>query len=123
MIIFRWAKEVAVASGGQPDSVELSYSQKDMCQAICDVTAQPGAAYWIAFREAVEKHSIKPRLSIFPAATDCRYIRELGIPALGFSPLPHSPFLLHDHDEYIGEDIFLKGIGIYEDIIRNITAV
>lgn len=122
-ILHRWCTEVATACGGSPDSVELSYTQKEMCQAICDVTKEPAMSFWAAFRDAVVKCQMKPRLSIFPAATDCRYIRELGIPALGFSALPHTPFLLHDHDEYVGEDIFIKGIKVYEEILRGITSV
>ena len=39
---------------------------------------------------------------IFPAATDCRYVREEGIPAFGFSPMANTPILLHDHNEVCG---------------------
>lgn len=42
---------------------------------------------------------------------------QLGIPALGFSAMNHTPILLHDHNEFLNERVFLKGIGVYEDII------
>ena len=39
-----------------------------------------------------------------------RYLREVGIPAIGYSPMPNTPTLLHDHDEFLNETIFLKEI-------------
>lgn len=59
---------------------------------------------------------------IFPASTDSRFIRELGIPALGFSPMRNTPILLHDHNEYIDERVFLDGIGVYERLIRDLAS-
>jgi len=38
---------------------------------------------------------------VFPAATDSRYFRDLGLPAIGFSPMANTPLLLHDHNEVI----------------------
>lgn len=60
---------------------------------------------------------LKIKLQTFPGGTDSRYIRELGIPALGFSPMANTPVLLHDNDEYLAVDTFLKGIEIYKKII------
>ena len=39
------------------------------------------------------------------------------MPALGFSPINRTPILLHDHNEFLDESIFLHGITIYEAII------
>lgn len=64
---------------------------------------------------------IKPE--VFPGGTDSRYIRGLGIPAIGFSPMNHTPVLLHDHDEFIRADIYLKGIEIYKKIIPKVANV
>lgn len=50
-------------------------------------------------------------------------IIQAGIPALGFSPLNNTPVLLHDNDEYVGVDTFLKGITIYEKLLRKIANV
>ena len=36
---------------------------------------------------------------IFPASTDARFFRQLGLPAIGFSPIANTPSLLHGHDE------------------------
>ena len=66
---------------------------------------------------------MKVRPQIFPAGTDSRYLRELGIPAIGFSPMNNTPILLHDQNEFLNETVFLKGIDIFEDIIENVANV
>ena len=56
--------------------------------------------------------------SIFPAATDARWVRSLlGVPAFGFSPMRRLPILLHDHDEYITLGAYAEGISIWEKMI------
>uniref|UniRef100_A0A4W6DNJ7 N-acyl-aliphatic-L-amino acid amidohydrolase n=1 Tax=Lates calcarifer TaxID=8187 RepID=A0A4W6DNJ7_LATCA len=60
---------------------------------------------------------------IFPAATDSRFIRAVGIPAIGFSPMNRTPILLHDHNEYLNEQVFLKGISVYERLIPALASV
>lgn len=42
---------------------------------------------------------------------------QLGYPAIGFSPMNNTPILLHDHDEFLNENVFLRGIEIYCEII------
>lgn len=64
---------------------------------------------------------LKPQ--IFVGGTDSRYIREIGLPAIGFSPMNNTPVLLHDNDEYITVDTFLKGIEIYRKIITEVANV
>ncbi|MED6285332.1 Aminoacylase-1A [Characodon lateralis] len=53
---------------------------------------------------------------IFPAATDSRFIRAVGIPAIGFSPMNRTPILLHDHNEYLNERVFLNGVSVFSQI-------
>jgi len=47
----------------------------------------------------------------------------VGIPALGFSPMNKTNIRLHDHDEYLNKDIFLKGVEIYAKIIPAIANI
>jgi hypothetical protein len=54
---------------------------------------------------------------IFPGGTDSRYLRQKGVPAFGFSPINNTPILLHDHNEFLNEKIFLKGIDILYKIV------
>jgi len=35
----------------------------------------------------------------------------------------HTPFLLHDHNEYLNASVFLKGIDIYACLIANLANV
>lgn len=67
------------------------------------------------------KLDIRPQ--IFPGRTDSCFIREVGIPALGFSPLNHTPVLLHDHDEFVAADVYLRGIDIYVQLIEALADV
>ena len=66
---------------------------------------------------------LKLDVQVFPGATDIRYLRDIGIPALGFSPINNTPVLLHDNDEFLNEKTFLKGIKIYEALIPRLTFV
>lgn len=59
---------------------------------------------------------------ICPGATDARFLRAKGIPALGFSPMNNTPILLHDNDEFVNEKIFLRGIEIYETVLQKLTS-
>jgi len=48
---------------------------------------------------------------------------QAGIPALGFSPMPHTPILLHDHNEFLNKEVFLKGIAAYECLLPALASV
>mmetsp|Transcript_27888 Transcript_27888/g.61527 ORF Transcript_27888/g.61527 Transcript_27888/m.61527 type:complete len:331 (-) Transcript_27888:901-1893(-) len=70
------------------------------------------------FCDALEEMGCEVSPQVFPAATDSRFLRALGIRALGFSPMRNTEIMLHEHDEYILEENFLEGIDIYVGIIR-----
>lgn len=56
--------------------------------------------WWSVFKEAIEAVGGKlGKPEILSSTTDARYMRKLGIPALGFSPMTNTPILLHDHNE------------------------
>ncbi|XP_057445286.1 uncharacterized protein LOC130737514 [Lotus japonicus] len=75
--------------------------------------------WWGLLKDAVQKAGGKlGKPEIFPASTDSRYFREIGMPAIGFSPMANTPILLHDHNEFLNKDEYLKGIKIYESIIK-----
>lgn len=73
--------------------------------------------WWSAFSKACQDHKYEIETEIFPAATDSRFLREIGLPALGVSPINHTPVLLHDHNEFLNEKVYLHGIIFYEKII------
>lgn len=48
---------------------------------------------------------------------------QVGVPALGFSPMNRTPVLLHDHDERLQEAVFLRGIDIYTRLLPALASV
>ncbi|KAH7404005.1 hypothetical protein KP509_15G005100 [Ceratopteris richardii] len=79
--------------------------------------------WWPLLQAAISEAGGKlGKPEIFPAATDCRYLRHEGIPAFGFSPMVNTPVLLHDHNEFINKGEYLKGIDVYVHIIRKFLA-
>ncbi|XP_055588182.1 aminoacylase-1-like [Uranotaenia lowii] len=79
--------------------------------------------FWVAMKGTLDAMGLAVKSYIFPGATDSRFIRHLGIPAIGFSPINNTPKLLHDHDEFLHADIFLKGIQIYKKLIQAVANV
>jgi len=106
--------------GAAGEGVELDFVLHPLEQPVTCVE-DGKCSWWDTFRGACDKEGVQLVKSIFPAATDCRYIRQCGIPALGFSPMNRTPILLHDHNEFLNETIFLRGIDIYETIITAVA--
>lgn len=79
--------------------------------------------WWKTFVEVCEQEKITPQVAVFPAATDSRFLRAQGIPAIGFSPMNHTPVLLHDHNEYLNEKTFLRGIDFFVTLIGRISTL
>ncbi|XP_071960681.1 aminoacylase-1-like [Antedon mediterranea] len=103
------------------EGVRIEYIQKHTCQNLTSVNEE--SPWWRAFSKACDNMNMKLETEIFPAATDSRYLRAAGFPCLGFSPMNNTPILLHDHNEFLNEEIFLKGIKIYENIISELAMV
>jgi aminoacylase len=95
----------------------VSYELKNEASLINKSTPLNDNIWWKIFKETSEKIGIKLDPQIFPAATDSRYLRSVDVPALGFSPMNMTPILLHDHNEFLNEGVFLKGIEIYVALI------
>uniref|UniRef100_A0A8B9P8N5 N-acyl-aliphatic-L-amino acid amidohydrolase n=1 Tax=Apteryx owenii TaxID=8824 RepID=A0A8B9P8N5_APTOW len=79
--------------------------------------------WWKAFSGVCRDMKLPLKLEIFPAATDSRYIRAAGHPAVGFSPMNRTPVLLHDHNEFLNEQVFLRGIDIYARLLPALASV
>jgi len=101
--------------------IELEFLVKFTDQTLTSVDDKD--PWFSAMTSAFKKHNLNVKPQIFPAGTDSRYLREVGIPAIGFSPMPNTPVLLHDHNEFLNEEIFLKGIDVFVDIIENVSNV
>uniref|UniRef100_A0A3P8UJD2 Aminoacylase 1 n=1 Tax=Cynoglossus semilaevis TaxID=244447 RepID=A0A3P8UJD2_CYNSE len=112
--IRRWCQEAG-------EDVTYKFAQKHMNQNI--TSTEESDPWWTAFSTACKDMKLTLEKEIFPAATDSRFIRAVGIPAIGFSPMNRTPILLHDHNEYLNEQGFLKGIGIYQRLIPALASV
>ncbi|OMP11368.1 Peptidase M20 [Corchorus olitorius] len=88
------------------------------------ITATDGSnPWWALLEEAINKANGKTgKPEIFPASTDARYFRQIGLPAIGFSPIANTPNLLHAHNEFLNQAEYLKGIDVYESIIKAYTS-
>lgn len=84
-----------------------------------DVKVNP---WYNIFASTVKKIGIDVEPEIFPAATDSRFLRALGVRALGFSPMRNSEIMLHENDEYLLKDVFLEGITIYVCVIEALAS-
>ncbi|XP_051841376.1 aminoacylase-1 isoform X1 [Antechinus flavipes] len=79
--------------------------------------------WWAEFSRVCREMNLSVKPEIFPAATDSRYLRAAGVPALGFSPMNHTPVLLHDHNEFLNEAVFLRGIDIYARLLPALASL
>ncbi|PVU94429.1 hypothetical protein BB561_002562 [Smittium simulii] len=73
--------------------------------------------FMASLQRTLKKHNKKPRHIIMSAATDARFVRRAGIPAVGINPMLNHKQLAHDHNEYVDESEFLKSITFYEDLM------
>uniref|UniRef100_A0AAQ4QT92 N-acyl-aliphatic-L-amino acid amidohydrolase n=1 Tax=Gasterosteus aculeatus aculeatus TaxID=481459 RepID=A0AAQ4QT92_GASAC len=109
-----WCKEAG-------DDVTYEFAQKHMNQNLTSTAEND--PWWRAFAAGCDDLNLTLEKEIFPAATDSRFIRAVGIPAIGFSPMNRTPILLHDHNEYLNERVFLKGISVFERLISTLASV
>lgn len=79
--------------------------------------------WWSVFNEAVTRAGGKlSKPEILASTTDARFMRRLGIPTFGFSPMKNTPILLHDHNEFLKDTVYLEGIKVYESIIKSLSS-
>jgi aminoacylase len=74
--------------------------------------------WYAVFESAMCDMKCQMEPQVFPAATDSRFLRALGIRALGFSPMRNTEIMLHENDEYIPTSTFLEGIGVYVGLLK-----
>eukprot|EP01087_Luapelamoeba_hula_P013670 TRINITY_DN3912_c0_g1_i4.p1 TRINITY_DN3912_c0_g1~~TRINITY_DN3912_c0_g1_i4.p1 ORF type:complete len:378 (+),score=54.34 TRINITY_DN3912_c0_g1_i4:188-1321(+) len=109
--------EAKIKEWTKAEGVSYDFWHKDTQFAVTSVDRRENAWYGV-LSDAFESNGIRVDPQIFPAGTDSRYLRNIvGIPAFGFSPMINTPVLLHDHNERLNVDVFLKGIDIYCSII------
>jgi aminoacylase len=120
----QWCQEVTRNTPGLPSTGGVTWSITNNTPSEHHVTScDPATNPWYnIFLDTIQTQcGIKLVPSVFPAATDSRFLRAFGIKAFGFSPIRRSPILLHEHDEYLDESVFIEGCEIYIRLIRNLT--
>ncbi|CAF3873169.1 unnamed protein product [Rotaria sp. Silwood1] len=101
------------------DEIILKYAEDSGPLILTDIEKP---SWWLnGFKKTCEEMKCKLNWTILPAGTDAAFLRNFGYPAIGFSPMINTPVLLHDHNEYLHKDIFLRGIEIYVKLIENLT--
>ena len=75
------------------------------------------------FVDGVSLSGIDVLPEVFPAATDSRFLRALGIRALGFSPMRRSEIMLHEYDENIKVEVFEEGLEVFFKLIRHLVMI
>ncbi|XP_012686614.2 aminoacylase-1A isoform X1 [Clupea harengus] len=115
--IKKWCQEAG-------EGITYKFAQKHMDQNT--TSTEDSDPWWNTFSSTCKNMNMTLKKEIFPAATDSRFIRAVGLPAIGFSPMNNTPILLHDHNEHLNEKVFLRGIQVYEKLIpalANVPAV
>lgn len=108
----QWCKEAG-------EGVDFTFIEKN--KFVENTKLDDSNIFWLAFKKACDQENVNLDIGIFPGGTDSRYVRDLGTPAIGFSPMNNTKILLHDHDEHLNKKVFLRGIEIYITIIAAVA--
>jgi aminoacylase len=75
---------------------------RDVAGRVMATATNESNPWWSLFEQAIISAGGKlSKPEILASTTDSRFVRQLGIPALGFSPMISTPILLHDNNEVI----------------------
>ncbi|KAH7704446.1 Protein C10C5.4 [Aphelenchoides avenae] len=77
--------------------------------------------WWSAFSSVFKEGGWKIAPQIAAGGSDSKFLRNLGIRAIGFSPTHHTPIIHHQNNEFVNEKIFLRGIDIFEKLIPRLA--
>ena len=115
----RW---IAEAEGGDVGSISYECKERETSRgfALTSLDVEENA-WWGQFLSTCAELGIRTSTEIFPAATDSRFLREKQIPAFGFTPLNNTPILLHDHNEFVNEQVFERGVDILYKVVLDMA--
>jgi len=123
-LLDKWCDEARQEVQGIPEGGGLrwEYHQGRDQQAHASTSTDPLLnPWWQSFVSTLQVRCGRQcEPMVFPAATDSRFLRAVGIRAIGFSPMRRSPCLLHEHDEYLDESVYLEGCEVYSVLMRDL---
>ncbi len=111
--------ESLLRSWCDPNEVSIEFVEKVPQHNVSDISDK--SPWWKELVATFKELKIEIVPEVFPAGTDSRYLRGLGIPAFGFSPMSGTPILLHDNDERLGVETFVQGIKTFETLITRLA--
>lgn len=114
----QWVEDVCKQAG---EGVTVEFVDKK--KRVEATSLSEDNAWWKALKHEFDSMGLKVVPRMCPAATDCRYLRPLGIPCFNFSPMNHTELKIHEHNEFLNKNIFLKGIEIFCKLIPAIANV
>jgi aminoacylase len=131
-----WCREISAATPGLPQGSEVGSARSSLRwefvngtplqkHPTTDIFSDDGDAklWWELFERTLKDDcGIHVNAEVFSGATDSRFLRALRVKAFGFSPMRNSPILLHEHDEYLEEKVFIEGCNVYIALIRNLAS-
>uniref|UniRef100_A0A5S6QW05 N-acyl-aliphatic-L-amino acid amidohydrolase n=1 Tax=Trichuris muris TaxID=70415 RepID=A0A5S6QW05_TRIMR len=103
------------------EGVRIEYIHKEENKSMS--SQSPDDPWWKTICKVLDQLGFQYQPTVFAGATDARYLRYKGIAAYGFSPIIHTPILLHDHNEYLHRDTYLEGIDTYVHLIEALANV
>jgi aminoacylase len=113
-----WCRECSKTEEHKLSWEYIGHSGNDMQRHATTSTDASLNPWFAVFTNALKDQGMDCTPQIFPAATDSRFLRLLGIRAFGFSPMRNCEIMLHENDEYIPESVFVEGVEVYVGIIR-----
>lgn len=117
-MIDQWCQECTIDDG----RLTWSFLENGSFQHATTSTDPSINPWWQVFAGYLEnEQGIKIIPSVFPAATDSRFLRAMGVRAIGFSPIRRSPILLHEHNEYIDKSVFIEGCNVYIGLLKELA--
>lgn len=118
-MISSWCQDCRLDGG----AVRWRFAEEAASQHAVTSTDPAANPWWGVFTKVLEEElGVGCDSCVFPAATDSRFLRAMGIRAIGFSPMRRSPILLHEHDEYIEEAVFVEGCEVYVRLLSALAS-
>jgi aminoacylase len=121
-LLDEWCRECSQEPYGSLTWEYIGETGNDL-QKHATTSTDPTVNPWYGvFADSLDEMGYKISPQVFPAATNSRFLRLLGIRALGFSPMRNTEIMLHENDEYIPESTFLEGIRVYAGVIQALSS-
>jgi aminoacylase len=101
----------------------VSYTFIHKAMEVGETAPNDSNIWWGELQKACAQMNLKCTPRIFSAATDGRYMRNVGLPVFGINPFLNTENLAHQDNERIHETSFLEGIDRYATIIKGFSSL